>query len=102
MCIEGIKMINKYFFVIYAALLLGGCAGVTDVVSTGPDTFMVASHGTMGWSSGPAQKAQAFTQANEYCQNLGKALQVISARDSGNGGFGVISSGEVSFKCISK
>jgi hypothetical protein len=85
-----------------ATTFLAGCAGVTDVVSTGSDTYMVASHGIMGWSSGPAQKAQAFTQANDYCQKMGKTLQVINARDSGNGGFGVISSGEVSFKCLSK
>jgi uncharacterized protein YceK len=44
--------------VLIIATLLAGCAGVTHVVSTGPDTYMVASHGTMGWSSGPAQKAQ--------------------------------------------
>jgi hypothetical protein len=84
---------------LFVSLTFFGCAGVTDVVSTGPDTYMIASHGTMGWSSGPAQKAQAFTQANEYCKKIGKTLQVISSKDSGNGGFGVISSGEVTFKC---
>ena len=82
--------------------LLTGCAGITDVVSTGADTYMIASHSTMGWSSGPAQKAQAFTQANDYCQKMGKTMQIISARDSGNGGFGFISSGEVTFKCVVK
>ena len=40
--------------------LLAGCAGATHVVSTGPGTYMIASHGVMGWSSGPAQKAKAF------------------------------------------
>jgi len=97
-------VIAMYKLLIPIALssLIIGCAGVTDVVSTGPDTYMVASHGTMGWSSGPAQKAQAFTQATDYCQKMDKTMQVINARDSGNGGFGVISSGEVSFKCLSK
>ena len=42
------------------ATLLAGCAGATHVVSTGPGTYMIASHGVMGWSSGPAQKAKAF------------------------------------------
>jgi hypothetical protein len=27
---------------------VAGCAGVTHVVSTSPDTYMVASHGTVG------------------------------------------------------
>jgi hypothetical protein len=80
--------------------LLVSCAGVTDVVSTGKDTYMIASHGTMGWSSGGVQKAQAFTQANEFCQKMGKTVEVINSKDSGNGSFGKISSAEISFKCV--
>jgi len=86
-------------FCIASVLLVSACGGVTDVVSTGPDTYMVASHSTMGWSSGPAQKAAAFEEANDYCKGLGKVMQVIKASDSGNGGFGKISSGEVDFRC---
>lgn len=83
-----------------AMCVLSACAGVTDVVPTGADTFMVASHGTMGWSSGPAQKAAAMKQAGDYCRSSGKDLQVINSTDSGNGEFGKISSGEVQFKCV--
>jgi uncharacterized protein YceK len=82
-----------------ACAVLGGCAGVTDVVSTGPSTYMAASHGTVGWSSGPAQKAAAFEKANAYCSKQGKVVQAIDASDSGAGGFGKISSSEVDFKC---
>ncbi|WP_167760067.1 hypothetical protein [Paraburkholderia pallida] len=84
---------------VFAAIGVAGCAGVTDVVSTGSDTFMVASHSTMGWSSGPAQKASAFEKADAYCKRSGKEMKVLQATDSGNGGFGKISSGEVDFKC---
>jgi hypothetical protein len=50
------------------ASAMTGCAGTSgEVVPTGKDTYMVASHGTMGWSSGPAQKAKAFEIANAYC-----------------------------------
>lgn len=90
----------KIFSLPLLAILIGGCAGVTDVVPTGKDTYMVASHGTMGWSSGGAQKAKAFTQANEFCQKTGKTLEVISTNDSGNGGFGKISAGQIDFKCV--
>jgi hypothetical protein len=86
--------------IITACLFLTACAGVTDVVPTGKDSYMIASHGTMGWSSGPAQRAQAFTQANDYCKKMGKTVETISATDSGSGGFGVISSAEISFKCL--
>jgi len=85
---------------VFGAAVVAGCAGVTDVVATGPDSYMVASHGTMGWSSGPAQKAAAFSKADTFCKQQGKVVQVITATDSGNGGFGKISSGEVDFKCI--
>jgi len=91
---------NFHIAIFGAAFFLFGCAGVTDVVSTGSDTYMVASHGTMGWSSGGAQKANAFTQANEFCQKMNKKMEVISSSDSGTGSFGKISSGQVSFKCI--
>jgi hypothetical protein len=37
--------------------ILVGFAGATDLVLTGKDTYMIASHGTIGWSSGGAQKA---------------------------------------------
>ncbi|MCA8018101.1 hypothetical protein [Burkholderia metallica] len=79
---------------------LVGCAGTTDVVSTGPDSYMVASHGTMGWSSGPAQKASAFEKASAYCGRSGKEMEVIQSGDSGTGGFGRISSAEVDFRCV--
>jgi len=78
--------------------LLLGCAGATHVVSTGPGTYMIASHGVMGWSSGPAQKAKAFEEANDYCQRLGKQMQPINSSET-EGGFGKIASGEVDFKC---
>ena len=79
--------------------LLAGCAGVTHVVATGPDTFMVANHGVMGWSSGPAQKAKAFEEATAYCKQLGKEMLPINSSETA-GGFGRIASGEVDFRCV--
>ncbi len=55
---------------------------------------------TMGWSSGPTEKAKALQKAAEYCNGMGKELQTISANDSGPGGFGKISSAEVQFRCV--
>ena len=81
------------------AAMLAGCAGVTDVVSTGPDTFLVASHGTMGWSSGGAQKAAAIQKAADYCRGMSKQLQLVSARETNGGGFGQIAAGEAEFRC---
>jgi hypothetical protein len=84
-----------------AVLALAGCAGTTHVVSTGSDTYMVAADGTMGWSSGPAQKAKAFEEASAYCKQSGKVIETIDATDTGAGTWGKISSAEVHFRCVS-
>lgn len=83
------------------ALVLSGCAGVTDVVATGPDTYLVASHGTMGWSSAGAQKAKAIQQAGDYCRERNRRMELMQARETAQGGFGKIAAGEVEFKCVS-
>ena len=86
-------------YCVAAVVAVGGCAGITDVVSTGPDTYLIASHGTMGWSSGGAQKAKAFKEASDYCKKLGKQMHPINASETA-GGFGKIAAGEVEFRCI--
>lgn len=86
---------------IITALGVAACAGATNVVPEGGDKYMVASHGTMGWSSGSAQKAKALQEADDYCKQHGKQMEPISESDSGAGGFGKISSGEVHFRCVS-
>jgi len=86
---------------VVSVLILAGCAGATHVVPTGSGTYMVAAHGTMGWSSGPAQKAKAFEEAAAYCKQSGKQLETIDATDTGAGGFGKVSSAEVHFRCVS-
>ena len=93
-------MKTKIIIATFVIASLAGCAGVTDVVQTGNDTYFVASHGTMGWSSGGAQKASAINKANEYCQSESKQIEIINATDTGNGSFGKISSGEVHFRCV--
>jgi hypothetical protein len=80
--------------------LLAGCAGTTkQVVPTGRDTYMVANHGTMGWSSAGAQKAKAFEEANAFCQSKGKAVETVNERET-DSGFGRIASAEVEFRCV--
>ena len=82
-----------------AALSVAGCAGVTHVVQTGQDSYMVASHGTMGWSSAGAQKAKAFEEAGDYCGKSGKVVQEITTSETPSG-FGRIASAELHFRCV--
>jgi hypothetical protein len=83
-----------------AAAVVMGCAGTTNqVVPTGHDTYMVANHGVMGWSSGGAQKAKAFQEANEFCQSKGKEVEAVNEHET-EGGFGKIASADIEFRCI--
>jgi hypothetical protein len=70
------------------ATLLAGCAGATHVVSTGPGTYMVASHGTMGWWK------RATTARSRV-----KEMQAINSSET-ECGFGKIASGEVDFRYV--
>ena len=92
---------TRIFWPSTVLLTVAGCAGTTHVVSTGADTYLIAAHSVMGWSSGPAQKATAFEEAEAYCKQSGKEVQTIEATDTGAGGFGKISSAEVHFRCVS-
>ena len=83
-----------------AISVLAGCAGVTHVVSTGPDSYMIATHGSMGGSSAGEQKARAFDEANAYCRGLGKELEPTNVTET-DSGLAKIASAEVHFRCIS-
>jgi hypothetical protein len=82
--------------------LLAGCATVTDVVPTGPDTFLVASQGVIGNGSAATQLVQAMQSANRYCAASGKqakqAKQVsVQTMDAG---FGRAPGATVQFQCV--
>ena len=85
---------------IISFLIISSCAGVDSDVSMGENRYFVASSGTMGWSSGGEQKAKSIQNAEEFCMNKGKKLEVIKSSDSGNGAYGKISTGQVEFKCV--
>jgi hypothetical protein len=82
-----------------AITVLAGCAGVTHVVSTGPDSYMVAAHGMIGGSSAGEQKAKAFDEASAYCRGLGKELEPTNVTET-DSGLAKHASAEVHFRCV--
>jgi hypothetical protein len=87
-----------------AAIVLAlGCAtataGGSRVVQTGPDTYILASHGVKGWSSSSTQKVKAIERASEYCKNLGKQMELVSATENA-GGWAKQASADVEFRCV--
>ncbi len=84
------------------ALYLGSVAanaGGTDVVQTGPDTYILAAHGVKGWSSASTQKVKAIARASDYCKRLGKEMEIVNATEH-TGGFAKQASADVEFRCV--
>jgi hypothetical protein len=77
----------------------GGLAAVTDVVSTGNDTYLVTSQATNGWSTRAAQKTKAYERAHAFCNAKGKEMKTISSKTSPHG-MGQIAYAEIEFKCV--
>ena len=67
---------------IVVALLFTGCASNSGVVPIGKDTFMVSRQAATGFSGSGTLKAEAFQEASEYCQNIGKSLQVVNTYEA--------------------
>jgi hypothetical protein len=98
----GDPRMSRILLAASALMLVAACAGSSDVVKTGPDTYMIARHGTSGWSLGQNQKAKALRDAAQYCRRQGKQMQAISAVETGAEAYGKMSSAEVDFRCTSE
>ena len=93
---------RKIITLLLPSILAVGCAGVTnETVPTGRGTYLVANHGTMGWSSAGAQKAKALQEAAAFCQTQGKDFETVSDRET-DSGFGKIASAEIEFRCVAR
>ena len=82
-----------------SAVLLASCASVTEVVSTGPSTYMVAAEGVAGNSSSGKQAFKAQEQAAAFCSKQGKQVDTVSNTEQ-PGGFGRVASATVTFRCV--
>lgn len=80
-------------------LALAGCASVSDVVSTGKDTYLVNAKGVMGYSSEGDQKIKALVEADKFCKSRGKTMQQVGNEGTPSG-FGRIASSQVEFRCV--
>lgn len=64
------------------AIFLAGCASNSGVIPIGQDTFMVSRQAATGFSGSGTLKAEAFQEASQYCEKLGKSLQVVSTHEA--------------------
>jgi len=84
--------------VLIAAAVVAACAH-SGVVSTGPDSYMIANS-EWGFTSGSYQKAKAMQEASEYCKSIGKEMLPISTSQN-DVAWGKTPAAEVQFRCLS-
>jgi hypothetical protein len=82
-------------------LFIAGCAANSGIIPIGQDSFMVSRQAATGFSGSGNLKAEAITEANQYCISRNKAVQVMNATEAqppfilGN-----YPKAEIQFKCI--
>ena len=90
---------KKTWMLIAFPAALTACITTSEVVPTGHDTFMIASHGQMGHSSGPEQKARAFEGANAHCKKTGREVETLNQSET-QSAWAVAPSAEIEFRCV--
>lgn len=73
---------EKIIYLLAVAVMIGGCAINSGVVSMGQDTFMVSRQAATGFSGSGKLKAKALQEASKFCENQGKCLQVIHVSET--------------------
>jgi hypothetical protein len=80
---------------------LAACSSVSEVIRTGPNSFMVGSTSQSGLQSDAEVLALAIQRANDYCATTGKVVQVGNMQSSGTQGL-TMQNGVVNFSCVNK
>jgi hypothetical protein len=66
------------FAVVFA---LASCASTSDVVRAGPDTYMISSGGGMYQQNPSGIRQEVYSQANEYCDKMGKTMTPVDSNE---------------------
>lgn len=88
----------KNVFVV-VGLFLAGCSS-TGVVSTGPDTYMVAKSGGGPGASGAEMSADLYREANAFCAAQKKQFVRISVTEQDNKPFVRLANAKLEFRCV--
>jgi len=80
-------------------ILLSSCGGVSEVVKTGKDTYMVASSDTTIGAGGGNLKVKLYKEAGKYCVAQNKILMPVNS-SSIDWAIGRPASAELTFRCL--
>jgi hypothetical protein len=90
----------KKLLICTCVTLLAGCAATSNIVPMGSDRFMMSKQAATGFPGLGNLKAEVFTEANTYCTNLGKKMDVLASSESqGPYILGNYPRAEVQFSC---
>jgi hypothetical protein len=78
---------------------LGGCGTDTDIVSIGPDMYMLGRLGGMTDYSGSKVKARLYAEASEFCTQKGRAIYPLNSTGQ-DASIYTYASAEVQFRCL--
>ena len=92
---------SRAFVFILLAATLQACSSVSEVVPTGPDTYMGGSNSHGGFSSDAEVAALAIKRANEFCSAQGKVAKVTSSTSSGTQMW-TPQNAQVDFTCLAR
>ena len=70
---------------LYAVVLcvsFAGCAANSGVAPTGPDAYVVSRQAATGLSGSGNLKAEALTEANDYCAQRNKVMFVTQEKEA--------------------
>jgi hypothetical protein len=91
----------KLIYVLALGAALAGCAANSGVAPTGPNSFLVSRQAATGFSGSGTLKAEALTEAGQYCAGRNKSLFVTEAKEVGPPYvMGNFPKAEVSFMCL--
>jgi hypothetical protein len=83
-------------------LALAGCAANSGVAPLGGDTFVISRQAATGFSGSGNLKAEALTEAGQYCAGQGKNVLVTNTKEAAPPYvMGNFPKAEVEFMCLS-
>jgi hypothetical protein len=92
----------KLIMILAIVTIVGtGCATSSGIVEMGQDTYMISRSGSIGRMGVGSMKTDNIVEANEYCKNQGKQIQVLASSDY-PATIGNVARAEVQFLCLSK
>ncbi len=83
------------------SLTVAGCATSSGVTPLGVDTYLISRNGAGFWSSTAQIKAEALKDANAYCAENRKTMQIVhTSQHEASGRPGDFPGAEIQFMCL--